>query len=137
MGFKVSGLYNIIQSFDIVPGNRRGRPYQATWRTDRGDSRPRGSSPWTWSVNNDRTVRNGSDGPSIVTSSALALPVDFSGNFSGELSTSVGGEMGWDLGPAVTANASVGAAAGAALDWRIRQDLGARLNEQVNLIASR
>ncbi|MEX0340764.1 MAG: hypothetical protein AB3N11_17205 [Arenibacterium sp.] len=137
VGFRVAGLSNIIQSFDIVPANRRNRPHTAQFRSMRGDNRPRGSSPWEWRYNHSRSVRNGRDGPSMETTTDASLPLDFSGSFSTEVSTSVGAELGWDLGPAVTVNGSVGAAAGASLDWRFRRTLEPRLRGVVNLSAAR
>ena len=135
-GFKVAGVYNVIQSFDILPDKRRGRPHTAMYRSDRGDARPRGSSPWSWELNNNRTVRNGRSGPSIETATTACLPVDFSGSLSADVSATVGTEMGWDLGPAITGNASVTTGAGASVDWQIRRELALRMNGAVNMIAS-
>lgn len=137
VGFRVAGLSNIIQSFDIVPASRANRPHTATYRTMRGDNRTRGSSPWEWNFNHTRSVRNGSDGPSMETATVARLPINFSGAFSTEVSTSVGAEMGWDLGPTLTGTASVGAAAGASVDWQIRKTLELRMNGIVNLSAAR
>jgi hypothetical protein len=126
---RVTGLYNIIQCFDLVPPTqpgRSGRPYAAVFRNIRGDNRS-GGARWTWQITNNRSVRPTRSGPSIVTTTRAVLPTSFSGSLSTEVSTQIGAEMGWDLGPTVTGNASVGAAAGASVDVSYQRDLMLRL----------
>ena len=123
---KVKGLYNIIQSFDLVPPRRSGA-YTAAFTNVRGDHRPSGSAQWTWDMSHNKTVRQSRSGPRIVTTTVANLPVVFSGSLSAEASVAVGAELGWDLGPAVTGNVSVGSSAGASLDISFRRDYGLRL----------
>jgi len=136
-GFKIAGLSNIIQSFDIVPPQRPRQPYSAVFRNMRGDNRPRGAAAWEWGFNHNRSVRSRQSGPSIVTTTVANLPVSFRGSLTAEVSTAIGAEMGWDLGPSVTGNVSAGVAAGASVDLELRRSLDMRLIGNIDLITER
>jgi hypothetical protein len=124
---RVQGLSNIIQSFDLVPPKRQGRPYTAKFRNMRGDNRPRGASRWEWDFNHNRTIRGTRAGPSIVTTTRARLPVEFSGSLSAGTSGQVGASVGWELGPAGTVSASAGTSAGASLNINYRRSYELRL----------
>lgn len=134
--FKVAGLSNVIQCFDLVPPSRGHGPYSAVFRNIRGDDRPNGAAAWEWAFSHSQTVRSQRSGPSIITTTEASLPLAYRGSLSAEVSAAVGAEMGWDLGPAVTGSASAGAAAGASVDLEFHRTLGLRLLGNVGINAT-
>ncbi len=132
---EVRGLYNIIQTFDVLPGRGRSREYDVTFRRVRGDRRGGAMSMFEFSApNQNRSISYSRNLASISTSCELSLPINFSGSFSQEISAEIGAEISIEpAGVGVAASASVGTATGASIDLSFRRTLSTRLLGEVTL----
>ncbi len=125
---RVTGLNNIIQTFDILPGRGRTQDYEVTFRNVRGDRRGGSMSAWEFDLSHDRRVTYSRNMASISTTTVARLPVNFSGSMSSEVSTQIGAEISLEpAGVGVAGNASAGTAAGASIDMSFRRTLELRL----------
>lgn len=136
---ELRGLFNLIQTFDVLPGRGRGREYGVTFRRARCESRGGTMSMFEFSAPRQTRSINYSRGlASIMTTCELSLPIVFSGSFSAEVSAEIGGEISIEPGGVgIAASVSAGTSAGASVDLAFRRTLTTNLLGEVTLALPR
>ncbi len=121
MATSVSGLNNIIQTFDIAPGRGRSAEFEVNHRNIRCDSRGGSLSAWEFDFSHDQNVTFSRDIASIMTTTVARLAVSFSVTLSAEVSAQVGGELNIEpLGLGGSGSVSAGSSAGASVELSFR-----------------
>jgi hypothetical protein len=131
---RVTGLSNIIQTFDILPGRGRTRDYDATFRNVRVDNRGASMSAWEFDFSHDRAVVYSRDMASISTSTVARLPVNLDISLSAEVSTQIGAELSVEpMGVGVGGSGSVGASTGASVGLSFRRTMDLTMIAEVQV----